>query len=128
MNHPTISNLLSIEWTDDDGNSHCLKILDRVSSKWHDLGLLTRQSMEMLENYKQKSLNDNFKCCKHVFNYWLDRNTSKYPVTWYGLRKLLRDVEMNDVERTLGEALAALTKTQYITTTTTSLIVHCQSM
>lgn len=126
LSGPILSDLLLYKWTDVKGRSRSLKIVESVSSKWWELGLMTGQNMEMLENYRQKTLNNNVECCKHVFNYWLNR-PKNYPVTWDGLRDLLIDLEMKNVERTLRVALATR---RYVTTSTTSFvgIAHCRSI
>ena len=105
VSQPTLINLHLIKWKDKHGKIHRLKIVEKTGSKWHKIGILTNQSTEKLDNYREMMLNDQIKCCECVFDEWIKNNTSPYRVTWEGLYELLMDVDLAEVQRELRETI-----------------------
>jgi hypothetical protein len=67
-----------------------LGIIDKVSSKWTDIGLRVGLNWNQLNGYRKKRLGEEEDCCRDVFSYWIDDyGTSQYPLTWDGLFDLL---------------------------------------
>lgn len=66
MSTPSLSSLTSIKWKDGE-EEHTFKLIQRISSKWFTIGIHLGETIDALENYKQKS-NDNEVHLEYVFN------------------------------------------------------------
>ena len=65
---------------------------------------------EMLD-YKQKENYDDFSCCCHVFNQWIEKNRAeKYPLSWDSFYVLLTDIGYAPTAKALREALKVMGK------------------
>ena len=90
-----------------------LKLLNKhvrkhISSEWHDLGLelLEQEDEGTLKQIKSNNSNDASKCCKEMFQLWLDKCST---ATWDQLIQALREVDLNslatEIERKLMDTV-----------------------
>lgn len=101
----TISNLTLIKWKGEEGETQSFKLLELISSKWWDAGIRLGLTIDTLENYKQKT-EDNEKRLEYIFSQWIDSNGhSEYPLTWDGLTELLRDIDKDSAAEELLKVL-----------------------
>ena len=75
-------------------------VRNRVSSKWHDLGLelLEQEDEDGLNEIESNNPNDVSKGCKEMFQLWLRKCTN---ATWNQLIQALKEVELNNVATTI---------------------------
>ena len=102
---PTISTLISLNWTDDDNGDHCLGIRDTISHRWEEVGDLLGLTSGRLEGIKLERLGDVTMCCRDVLVDWLSRNQSDYPTTWEGVLRLLKNMKLSTTAQDLQNAL-----------------------
>lgn len=87
------------------GETQSFKLLELISSKWWDAGIRLGLTIDTLENYKQKT-EDNDKRLEYIFSQWIDSNGhSEYPLTWDGLTELLRDIDKDSAAEELLKVL-----------------------
>lgn len=88
-----------------------MKLLEQISSKWHEIGILLGQQVAALDNYRRMT-DDNVKRCLRVFSDWINRHghPPDYPLTWDGLGELLSDIEHETAAIRLKEVLKTLKK------------------
>ena len=100
-----MSNLTLIKWEDEDGEIQSFKLLEMISSKWWDAGIRLGLTIDALENYKQKT-EDNDKRLEYIFWQWIDDNGhQEYQLTWKGLSELLRDIDKDSAAEELIKVL-----------------------
>ena len=65
-------------------------VIDKVSSQWEKIAILTGQEDDLNDIGKQSML-DNKYACQKVFKKWIDKggHAPNYPLTWQGLYDLL---------------------------------------
>ena len=108
MSHPKLELLTQIAWVSVQGTQK-LEILNTVSAKWRNIGILLGQKIADLDRYQKIEGNDNKGCCIRVFNHWIDSGGHvDYPVTWKGLEDLLHDIEHGGAAEKLKNALVNL--------------------
>lgn len=68
-------------------------IINKVSSKWMDIGLRFGLSMNELDGFRTREMLDNTGCCVRVFDSWINNGgTAAYPVTWRSIYNVLCDI------------------------------------
>lgn len=110
VSHPKLEVLTLITWRDGHGKDQRLEILKTVSARWRDVGVLLGQKLSELDGYQRMENNDIGGCCTRVFSHWIDDNghSPKYPLSWEGLERLLRDIEHGGAADNLKNALASM--------------------
>ena len=97
-----------IRWTDKKGREQTFSLMDKISWKWQDLGIMIGLESTQLDVYDFENQGNPTECCERVLTEWLygqDGTRGDYPVTWNGLRELLQDVEISEVAERFMEAL-----------------------
>lgn len=103
--------LNQLMWLHETGIEKQLKLYSRISHKWELVATLLG-----FENGEITSLRRDFSdACERitaVLEQWLDNarnlpNASKYPKSWQGLVKLLKDAELSEVAGDLETALSS---------------------
>ena len=98
-------------WLHETGIEKQLKLYSKISHKWELVATLLG-----FENGEVTSLRRDFSdACERitaVLERWLDNarnlpNASKYPKSWQGLVKLLKDTELSEVADDLETALSS---------------------
>ena len=82
-----------------------LRIKEMICNKWREIGYLLEISEPVLESWEIKHKEDSLKCIDSVMNRWLQCPTDEYPVSWEGLKKLLKDVKLSEVAQDIKLAL-----------------------
>ena len=106
---PTPKSLFLIEWRDEKGEIKQLRIKQLICNQWKNIGDLLEIPESVLESWNTKHKEDSLKCIDSVMSHWLKCPIDDYPVSWEGLKKLLKDVELSkvaeDIELALRNAL-----------------------
>jgi len=97
--------LTVLKWTDSKGQSHSLRLKDKMSSKWHVVGDLLGVDSSRLKSISMNHRGDVEQCCREVLLDWLQMEEPSYSRNWEGLIELLIDLELNNVAKKLNEAL-----------------------
>ena len=99
-----------IKWTDIKGFKGKLRILDKVCSKWRDVGSLLGFKQAEMEEIERNYPRDCKECCRKILASWVEqgRGQDQYPFTWDGIHELLEDLECSSAARRLKEAQAIL--------------------
>ena len=102
--------LRCIVWTE-QGKIHTFKLMEKVSTKWRDIGYQIDLTKNTIDGYAIKHGNDPERCWDEVMSKWCEdgQGSDEYPVTWDGLYQLLKDVEAAQVAEQLEKAVAKLT-------------------
>ena len=102
-----LSLLNLIKWKDEEGREQELRVVDQVSSKWREFGMLLGFSHDQLDAWRDQHLADANKCWNRVINQWLTEGGSRrYPATWEGFYALLRDTRFRNIAKKLKNAVA----------------------
>lgn len=111
MNPPSLIDLLLLTWEDDQGDTHRFRLLNLISGKWHQAGILLGHNSDSLINIKQKTV-DNEERFQDVLSQWIDNDgyPPKYPLTWKGIFELLYDLGRGKIAEELKQALSASKK------------------
>ena len=102
---PTPKNLLLIEWMNVKGEIKQLRIKQLICNQWRDIGDLLEIPQSIVESWNTKHKEDPLKCINPVMRHWLQCPTDDYPVSWEGLKKLLKDVQLSEVAQDIELAL-----------------------
>ena len=102
---PTIGQLILLKWKNKQGQEQRLRILHEVCTKWKDIGGVIGLNPSPLDAIEKHRLGDMMECCRDVFRVWLQQEEGSYPVTWDGVRELLKDMELFCTAQKLDEFL-----------------------
>ena len=80
--------------------------MERISSKWRDIGDLVGLSFQQLECMAKEYRDKHMDCCRAVLGHWLDNPPEDYPMTWRGLIELLEDCQLGQVVSELKNVLS----------------------
>ena len=95
-----------IKWTDEGGKTQRFYLMERISSKWRDLGVLIGLSVSDLDNIATEHRDKPLECCRAVVGRWLSNPPKEYPITWRGLFELLEDCKLGQVVSELDIVLS----------------------
>ena len=96
-----------IVWTDQKGKEHRFKLIDKVSSKWKDIGFQIDLTTNTLDGIGTQNAHDPTECWTVVMGKWLaGQGAEDYPVTWKGLCDLLKDIEASLYATELMKAIS----------------------
>lgn len=70
------------------------QLLEKISTKWKDIGTLIGLLPSKLEVISKQNGPDSVECCRAVLNLWVENHTERYSFTWDGLIELLEDIGM----------------------------------
>ena len=94
-----------IKWKDEGGQTKRYYLMDEISFKWHDIGVLIGLSFAQLESISMEHREKPTECCRAVLGHWFDDPPPDYPVTWKGLIELLEDCQL---DQTVSELIKVL--------------------
>ena len=100
-----LHHLTVLTWTDSDGQRHCLRLRNEMSSRWRDVGDLLEVEFTRQEGIDTYRRGDVRLCCRDVFVDWLQMEEPSYQTNWEGLLLLLEDLELTKMAKKLKEAL-----------------------
>ena len=100
----SISKLTCLRWTD-KGQAWILKIREKISPRWEEVGDLLGLTTERLKGIHMQRLGDVGMCCRDVLVDWLHENQGGYPATWEGVVQLLEDMDLSAAAQQLKNAL-----------------------
>ena len=101
----TIGHLILLKWENEQGQELRLRILEEVCTKWKDIGGVIGLSPSRLDAIEKHRLGDMMECCRDVFSVWLQQEDESYPVTWDGVRELLKDMKLSAIAKKIDEFL-----------------------
>ena len=103
----SIGTLHLLKWVDEKGHAKSYRLVDKVSSKWRNIGSVCGLSPNQLDAWEHQYRGNTRKCWTRVMEHWLKGESEDYPATWEGLYDLLRDIEFSTVSLELDEAVIA---------------------
>lgn len=99
-----------LKWKDKKGGKHIFRLVDRVSAKWKDFGLLLGLSPNQLSAWERQFRGNANKCWTKVMEHWLNGGAKDdYPPTWEGLYMLLENAQFLQVAEDLKKAVQEAT-------------------
>lgn len=114
-----MKSLLLITWEDPKSGVQKFRLINLVSSKWENFGLILNQEENLLESWKTECLGDARKCWKKVMQHWLTEqvqdNTCRHQPTWGGMLKLLDDAEFSEIANRLKTILTIKAVISFLT-------------
>ena len=93
-----------IKWHE-EGRQCEFRLVDRVSAKWRNFGLLLDLKPNVLDGWNKQFLADSGDCWVRVMQHWMDGGSKVYPATWQGLYGLVEDVGYPAVAKELKEVV-----------------------
>ena len=91
-----------LKWKDEKGQEQQFSLVNEVSSKWYDFGMLLGFSLNQLDVWNTQHAADANKCWIRVMDQWLSKGGSlDYPATWVGLCSLLKDMGFSNIAQKL---------------------------
>ena len=90
---------------DDQGQEQQLRIKISVCNKWRNIGHLLKIDKSILQAWATMYHDNPLECIELVMSHWLENPTKEYPVSWEGLKELLKDVELCETVNKLKKAL-----------------------
>ena len=101
-----LTHLKLIKWEDKQGQKQKFYLMDKIESKWRDIGQLLGLSISQLDDLSTKYQDKPTECCRAVLGWWLDKPPPDYPATWNGLIELLEDCQLSHVVTELKTVLS----------------------
>ena len=106
VREPSLKTLSLIRWKDEQGYSQNFSLMKWVCPEWREFGRQLNIAGIKLDLWEEEYGKKAEKCWKKVMNYWLKgRGSNEYPVTWEGLKFLLKDLQYMEVAELLDEAV-----------------------
>jgi len=69
-------------------------VIPEVGHKWSSIAIRLDFTYSRRTMISEKCVNDPEKCCKEMFDHWLNTDDGIQPKTWGTLLKVLRDVKL----------------------------------
>ena len=100
-----MKHLQLIKWCDKDGQARELKIIERGSNKWTEIGDQFEIDKSILTECEDRWRYNSARF-RYVLQKWLEKSgTPSYECTWNGLIEVLRDVKHGSLANDLATAL-----------------------
>ena len=93
-----------IKWTE-SGETKRFHLIEKIKYQWHDIGLLTGQSLAQLHEISLR-YHEPVESCRYVLRTWLDNTPDEYPITWSGIIELLKHASLDSVATELKTVLS----------------------
>ena len=106
----TLGTITLYKWTDENGQPKSLRILDEISSRWTEVGVLLGLSPARLEGIEEDRLRYARSCCREVLKHWIQDNQGSYPVSWEGLICLLTDMKLIVLAKEVQSELSCIAR------------------
>jgi len=88
-----------------------LIVTPQVCHKWSDIAIQLELSHPRRTTIKDKCHEDPEKCCKEMFDHWLNTNDGVKPKTWGLVLKVLRDIKLTPTASNIEKGLKQLLTT-----------------
>ena len=95
-----------IKWTEEGGKTKRFYLMEKIESKWRDIGQLVGLSLSQLESIAAEHRDKPTECCRAVLGRWLENPPEEYPNTWDGFLELLEDCQLTRVAEELKVILS----------------------
>ena len=105
---PSLKALGLIKWMDANGHRHLFQLVNKVSTKWREFGVLLSLELDKLDGFDGHYRGNPTSCWNRVMEHWLNGGGGcDYPPTWEGLYTLLNDLELSAVAKEMENAVAS---------------------
>ena len=94
---PGIDILTCLKYTDEQGETQRIHIMDEIGAKWKRVGRCLKFSICDLDNIESTCHGDAEECSARLLNLWLQGHVeavSNLPITWQTLLEALKDARM----------------------------------
>ena len=106
LSAPSRATINLLNWKDEqEQHKHAFRLVDEVSAKWREFGILLGLTTNQLDAYEQQNRGCVDTIWNRVMEYWLSGKCSEYPASWDGLSELLVDVKCQEVAKELKQAV-----------------------
>ena len=102
----SIGSLHHLKWVDKKGHTRTYKLVDKISTKWRDIGLAIGLTTDRLTAWDDQYRGNVLLCWTRVMERWLKGVSDEYSATWEGLYDLLEDTEFSQISLELKKAVA----------------------
>lgn len=101
-----LSSLNLYKWKDNEGQEQEFRLVEEVSAKWNDFGLLLGFGLNQLDAWEAQYHGNANRCWNKVMDHWLSKGGSQcYPATWGGLFILLEDLGLTKASQVMQKAV-----------------------
>lgn len=102
----SLKTLSVLKWKDEDGCEQTFRLVNFVSFRWMDFGVLLGYTMNTMEGWKMEYQGNVTVCWNKVMEQWLaGGGTHDYRATWEGLCSLLNDCNLSKAAADLKHAM-----------------------
>ena len=106
---PTMCDLLLLKYTDSEGTTKSVNIIDDACCKWKDIATMICDSPNKVDEIAQKNNGDPRDCLRDTFKEgFIYNKPTRYSQDWSGLKELLRDVRLEHLADMIDQALSSL--------------------
>ena len=102
----TLPRMIFMEYMDDTGQKHELKVIEEIASYWKELAIVFGVDSKQIALNRHNDVDYAKNCCYDMLNVWLMKSSSGYPCSWNSLVKGLRNINMNSVADDVEIALS----------------------
>ena len=88
-----------------DGEEQTLRIIKQVAPHWRELARVFNFDERLIAESHSTGVDFSSNCCYDVLRKWFQMGAPGYPLTWNGLIRALRDVELDEVVANVQAAL-----------------------
>ena len=81
-----------------------LRVIQEAQGEWYDIGIELGLSPPELNNIQSICQGNKKQCCE-MFTLWLQKGSEEYGTTWYGLVKVLQNVQLKPLAESVVYAL-----------------------
>lgn len=101
-----MSYLSVLHYLDREDKEHTLKIIKRIAADWEELALILGSDPKLIVSSYSGGKDIALRCCRDVLSEWFENNgADSYPLSWNGLIKVIRDMELIRVAAEIETAL-----------------------
>lgn len=91
------------------GKKKELKVIKELCTAWKDLGLLFDYNVDMIAQSYNRGRGYVEDCCRDVLTRWLSKGAKGYPISWNGLIKALKGIDLTRLTLEIEDALKCST-------------------
>jgi hypothetical protein len=98
--------MVFMEYLDDTGQKHKLKVIEEIAPYWKELAIVFGLDWRLTASSRHNDVHYAKNCCYDMLSEWLMKSPPGYPRSWNSLVKALRNIEMNSVADDVEIALS----------------------
>ena len=87
-------------------------VIPEVGHKWSDIAIRLDFTYSRRTIISDKCNNDPEKCCKEMFDRWLNTDDGVKPKTWGTLLEVLRDIKLTGAAENIEKGLTKIVSNQ----------------